>query len=84
MRTLIYVLAAMLVALSACAAHQPAPQPASVPKTRVVDTSCSWVKPITASPADTLETKQQILAHDLAVAKNCPARSRSATDQQEK
>lgn len=25
---------------------------------------CAWVKPLTASKSDTLETKRQILSHD--------------------
>ncbi|CAG9252419.1 conserved hypothetical protein [Burkholderia diffusa] len=56
----------MLLAFSACAS------PSDLPTTRLIDTACSWVRPITAAPADTLDTKRQILAHDLAVAKNCP------------
>lgn len=70
MRTLVIVLATL--GLGACAAGCPKLAAVAVPKTRVVDTSCSWVKSITASPADTFETKQQILAHDVALAKNCP------------
>lgn len=69
MRTIAILLATL--ALGACAADCPKPV-TTVPRTRVVDTACSWVKPLSASPADTLETKQQILAHDLALSKNCP------------
>lgn len=68
MRAIAILLAAVL---AGCAAECPKPSP-EVPRTKVVDTACSWVKPISASQADTLETKQQILAHDLAVSKNCP------------
>jgi hypothetical protein len=39
---------------------------------RVVDTACSWVTPMTASTADTSETKREILAYELARQKNCP------------
>ncbi|MDV2160690.1 hypothetical protein [Burkholderia pseudomallei] len=70
MRAIIILFATLSIA--ACATDCPEPAAPSLPKTRVVDTACSWVKPITAVPEDTLETKQQILAHDLAVAKNCP------------
>jgi hypothetical protein len=45
------------------------PQPA--PVTRVIDTACDWVKPITASLADTPDTLRQVLAHDQAIRKNC-------------
>lgn len=63
------------LAITGCATTAPAPQPPqTVTVTKVVDTACDWVRPITASKADTDETKRQILAHDLAVAKNCPAR----------
>ncbi|KVH51160.1 hypothetical protein WJ39_08365 [Burkholderia diffusa] len=61
----IFALLVTLPFVAACAMS-------SMPTLRVIDTACSWVKPITAAPADTFETKQQILAHDLAVAKNCP------------
>jgi hypothetical protein len=58
------IVAMMLVPLvSACAA--------SCPPARVIDAGCQWVKPITASSADTLVTKRQILEHDLAYQKNC-------------
>ncbi|KVS50717.1 hypothetical protein WK39_28055 [Burkholderia cepacia] len=63
MRT--FALLLMLPFVVACATS-------SIPTTRLIDTACSWVKPLTATPADTFETRQQILAHDLAVAKNCP------------
>lgn len=67
-----YSIIAFIVAwLTACGSPCPQQVPA-IPSTRIIDTACSWVKPITASPDDTLETKKQILAHDLAVQKNCP------------
>lgn len=69
MRTIAILLVS--VALGACAADCPKPAPV-IPKTRIEDTACSWVKPLTASPADTIDTKRQILAHDLALSKNCP------------
>lgn len=66
----LFAVLALLLVLSGCAAPRAsAPQ---VPKTRIEDTACSWVKPLTASPADTIDTKRQILAHDLALSKNCP------------
>lgn len=43
----------------------------TVPPARVVDTGCLWVKPMTASVADTPETKRQILEHELARRANC-------------
>lgn len=71
MRAIVILSAALC--LASCAHIEPKQQAApAVPKTRIVDTACSWVKPITAAPADTIETKQQILAHDLALSKNCP------------
>lgn len=63
------------LAIGGCATTNPAPQtPQTVMVTKIVDTACDWVKPITASASDTLETKRQVLAHDLAVAKNCAAK----------
>lgn len=58
------------LAIAGCATTPQTPQTVTVAK--IVDTACDWVKPITASASDTLETKRQILAHDLALAKNCP------------
>lgn len=58
------------LAINGCATTPQPPQIVTVPK--IVDTACDWVKPISASASDTLETKRQILAHDLALAKNCP------------
>ncbi|MDN7893244.1 hypothetical protein QZM93_32045 [Burkholderia cepacia] len=42
-----------------------------VPPARVIDTACTWVMPLTASTADTPETKREILAYELARQKNC-------------
>ncbi|HEM8998808.1 TPA: hypothetical protein U2T46_000843 [Burkholderia cenocepacia] len=61
MRTMI----AAAALLAGCQTCPPAP-PA-----RVVDTGCLWIKPMTASPADTSETKREILAYELARQKNC-------------
>jgi hypothetical protein len=66
----------VLLALAGCAATCPPPNslpPEVVTKTRVVDTSCDWVKPIYLDKADVLSdaTAQAILAHDNAGAKNC-------------
>lgn len=58
------------LAISGCATTPQPPQTVTV--TKIVDTACDWVKPISASASDTLETKCQILAHDLTLAKNCP------------
>lgn len=62
------LLAALL--LAGCAAQCPPPPP-PVTTTRLIDTACNWVRLITGSPLDTLETKRQILAHDTAFTKNC-------------
>jgi hypothetical protein len=47
--------------------------PEVVTKTRIVDTSCDWVKPIYLDKMDVLSdaTAKAILAHDLAGAKAC-------------
>lgn len=61
--------------LTACATTGPAtePEPQIVTRTRVVDTSCDWVRPIYVSKADVLSdaTADAILAHNLAGAKVC-------------
>jgi len=57
-----------LLFLAACATQCPPAQP----QTRVIDSACAWVKPITAAAGDTADTKRQILAHDMAVRANCP------------
>lgn len=61
-------IAVIISILTACAAVQPAPPP-----TRVIDTACSWVKPITLSSKDILtsETAREIAEHNLAGEKNC-------------
>jgi hypothetical protein len=61
------ILMSCALAIAGCATT-PTPEPS----VRVIDTACDWVKPITASAADSYETKQQIYAHDLAYMKNCP------------
>ncbi len=61
------ILMSCVLAIAGCATT-PTPEPV----TRVIDTACDWVRPITASSSDTYETKQQILAHDLAYTRNCP------------
>lgn len=68
MRAIVILLAGFV---AGCTADHAKPAP-EVPRTKVVDTACSWVKTISAAPADTIDTKRQILAHDLAVSKNCP------------
>ncbi|ANN71564.1 hypothetical protein BAU08_09625 [Bordetella bronchialis] len=74
--TLLPCLLALL--LSSCATTgQPEPetpiQPEIQVKTRIIDTACDWTKPIYVDPADVLQdgTAKQILAHNLAGAKNC-------------
>jgi hypothetical protein len=66
--------ASALLALAGCAAAcPPLAAPEVVTKTRIVDTSCDWVKPIYLDKADVLSdaTVKAILAHDLAGAKAC-------------
>ncbi|MDR5757042.1 hypothetical protein [Caballeronia sp. LZ035] len=57
------------LAVSGCATT-----PAPAPSVKIIDTACDWVRPIAASTADTLDTKRQILALDLAIIKNCPVK----------
>lgn len=67
-------LVASALALAGCASTcPPASAPEVVTKTRVVDTSCDWVKPIYLDKTDVLSdaTARAILAHDQAGAKNC-------------
>ncbi|PQV51876.1 hypothetical protein B0G83_10485 [Paraburkholderia sp. BL21I4N1] len=64
----------LLVALAGCSATCPSPPTQEViPKTRVVDTSCDWAKPIYLDKADVLSdaTANAILAHDKAGAAHC-------------
>lgn len=64
-----------LFALAACQTCPTVttPPPEVITKTRVVDTSCDWVKPIYLDKTDVLSdaTAKAILAHDQAGAKNC-------------
>lgn len=65
---------ALLTLLTGCATTcPPTPAPEVVTKTRVVDTSCDWVKPIYLDKTDVLSdaTAKAILAHDQAGEKNC-------------
>jgi hypothetical protein len=65
---------ALLVLLTGCAATcPPIAPPEVVTKTRVVDTSCDWVKPIYLDKTDVLSdaTASAILAHDQAGAAHC-------------
>jgi hypothetical protein len=62
-RFIIFLAAALL---SGCAHECPAP-----PAARVVDTACFWVAPMTASSADTAETKREIVAYEIARQNNC-------------
>jgi hypothetical protein len=48
------------------------PPPQTIVQTRIIDTGCDWTRTITVSPADTAETKHQIIAHNDARAANCP------------
>ncbi|WP_083253006.1 hypothetical protein [Burkholderia latens] len=77
-RTLALCLLAVLS--SSCATDGPATKPPAAPcepqivtKTRIVDTACDWTRPIYVSKTDVLndDTARQILAHNMAGAKNC-------------
>lgn len=65
----------LTVLLMACAATEcpPAVVPDTITRTRIVDTSCDWVKPIYLDKTDVLSdaTAKAILAHDQAGAKAC-------------
>jgi len=65
---LIVLTLAML--LTSCAATTPEIRT----ETKVIDTSCSWVKVINISMSDQISdgTARQILAHNRQVTKNCP------------
>lgn len=69
MRALILI---PLVALAACSSMCPKSATAPIPKTKVIDTGCQWVRTLTFAPADTPQTKQEIVAYELARQKNCP------------
>lgn len=63
-----------LLVLAGCAATcPPMAAPEVVTKTRIVDTTCDWVKPIYLDKTDVLSdaTAKAILAHDQAGAKAC-------------
>lgn len=62
------VIAATVVVLGGCATRQPEVRV----ETRVIDTACSWVNPLTFSKNDTPETKRQIIEHDKVIRENCP------------
>ncbi|OZI26725.1 hypothetical protein CAL26_05225 [Bordetella genomosp. 9] len=54
-------------------------QPEVQVKTRIIDTGCDWTKPIFVDKGDVLSdgTAKQILAHNLAGARNCGWKPRS-------
>lgn len=65
---------ASLLLLAGCATMcPPVAAPEVVTKTRIVDTSCDWVKPIYLDKTDVLSdaTAKAILAHDQTGAKAC-------------
>ncbi|MGS0966836.1 hypothetical protein ACVCIH_05980 [Burkholderia glumae] len=65
-------LALSTLALAACAAA-PAPAVQIETRTKVIDTGCTWTKPIYLNKADVLtdDTAAEILEHNRAGAKNC-------------
>lgn len=64
------LIALAIAALPGCAHVCPPAAP------RVIDTGCAWAKPMTASSADTPDTKREIIAYELARQKNCPPEAR--------
>lgn len=66
----LFLILAMVTLLPSCAA----PIPVIRYETKIVDTSCSWVKPITISVKDEItdKTAREVLAHNRLVARNCP------------
>jgi hypothetical protein len=65
-----YLALMMVPLLTSCAATTPEIRY----ETKVIDTACSWVQPITISRADVITdgTARLILAHNRQVKKNCP------------
>lgn len=63
-------ISAMAMLLQSCAATTPEIRY----QTKIVDTSCSWVKPITISVKDSItdRTAREVLTHNRLVARNCP------------
>ncbi len=61
----------LVMLLSSCAMNSPEIQT----ETKLIDTSCNWVRVISVSVKDqfTDETARQILAHNRQVMRNCPA-----------
>jgi uncharacterized protein YcfL len=66
------VLICSALVLAGCQTCPPAPSPQVVMQTKVIDKGCDWTRTITASAADTEETKRQIIVHNNARAANCP------------
>jgi hypothetical protein len=60
----------LVMLLSSCAKNSPVIQT----ETKIIDTSCNWVRLITISLNDDIgdATARQILAHNRLVQKNCP------------
>jgi phosphate-selective porin len=71
MRTL--NLALLIGLLAACAAQQASAPCTPVYVTRTVK-DCSWLPQMTASAADTPDTKREIIAYEIARQKNCPSK----------
>lgn len=65
-----FLILTMVMLLTSCGATLPVIQT----ETKVIDTSCSWVKVITISTKDVLTdvTARELLTHNKLVLKNCP------------
>lgn len=65
-------LALSALVLAACAAA-PAPAVQVETRTKVIDTGCTWTKPIYLNKADILvqDTAEEILSHNRAGAERC-------------
>lgn len=62
------ILLTFIASLAGCAHTQNCPPP---PAPKIIDTGCLWIKPMTASNADTPKTKREIIEHEIARQKNC-------------
>lgn len=73
MKQLLWIAALLMSACAAGPKTEPDAEPEIVTRTRVVDTSCQWVKPIYPNKADVLtdKTTKQIVDHNETGEKRC-------------